>query len=172
MIPCELRKGDRLTADWVNQLVREAVSRTLNAGPGLLKTQTPAGTTLSLAPIPRSRSTISREEETHPWQVLLSPSADGASCALSMVSGVAFEIGGGATIGIAWYGGATATASGYVGFPHETGASAPAFAVEFRQSLSSGFVPIAAVTKVGTEWRVRQYLTGPYWYLRGVEEEV
>lgn len=47
MIPCELRKGDRLTADWLNKLVREAVSRTLSAGPGIRINRTPSGSTIS-----------------------------------------------------------------------------------------------------------------------------
>lgn len=45
----ELRKGDRLEASWLNRMVRAIVARTVNAGPGLRATRTPAGTTLSLA---------------------------------------------------------------------------------------------------------------------------
>lgn len=47
MIPGELRKGDRLTADWLNALVREAVARALSAGPGIRITRTPSGSTIS-----------------------------------------------------------------------------------------------------------------------------
>lgn len=51
MIPGELKKGDKLTADWLNKLVREAVSRTLRAGPGIRLTRTPSGTTVSAAAV-------------------------------------------------------------------------------------------------------------------------
>lgn len=49
MLPEELKKGDRLTADWLNRLVREEVARTLRSGPGIRINQTPSGSTISNA---------------------------------------------------------------------------------------------------------------------------
>lgn len=85
MLPEELKSGDPLKATWLNRLVRAIVARTVNAGPGLLKTQTPAGTTLSLAP---QRRTPGAAAESGMWRLSV---ADGR---VTVGAGVWTDAGG------------------------------------------------------------------------------
>ena len=73
----ELQKGDRLTADFIRDLVREVRRNRVAAGPGLRLTGTPEGSVISLAPhcsSPRSASGMMPPQ----WRINLTVDSGGA----------------------------------------------------------------------------------------------
>ena len=173
MIPQELKSGDPLEANWLNSLVRAIVARTINAGPGLLKTQTPAGTTLSLAPQRRGGAAGGGTETDFAWKVTATPIGDGSTASIAMVDGAILLLNGadGAVHGTRTYSGTTASASGWLYFTYVLG-SAPG-SVAFAASLPTAAVPIAEITKTQNGgWKVVQYMAGTFSYVNAVAEEV
>lgn len=94
MIPEELKSGDRLEAGWLNRMVRAIVARTVNAGPGLLKTMTPAGTTLSLAP---QRRAVAAADFDFPFRVTVRPSGTAGEWTVYMSTGFVYRLGNGSS---------------------------------------------------------------------------
>lgn len=174
MLPEELKSGDPLEANWLNRLVRAIVARTVNAGPGLLKTQTPAGTTLSLAPQRRGGGGGAEfEEPVFAWKVTVTPIGDGSTASIAMEDGAILLLNGsdGAVHGTRTYGGTTANASGWLYFTYVMG-GAPG-SVAFAASLPAAAVPIAEITKTQNGgWKVFQHMAGTFSYVNAVEEEV
>ena len=177
MIPEELKPGDKLEAGWLNRLVREIVARTVNAGPGLLKTQTPAGTTLSLAPQRRTSGAAGADFD-FPWRV--SATADGAG-------GATLNMSPGAIIadtanGLVMHTDISLPASqrhvsssGYVVFRWALDFSA--YRVTFEASVPANtdtynYLPVAQVTKSGNLYTVSQYLAGAFLAIATVNEEI
>ena len=167
MLPGELKKGDRLTADWLNRLVREAVARTLSVGPGLRLTRTPAGTNLSLAPQRRTPGAAGAFD--YPWKVTAEKELeDGQWTGAASV-----------TVAKGWYmflGGPSGSAGPFTGvtaalgdfvcadFTFSQGASSATCAVAAHQSVpalacdTSGSTPVFTLSvplaKVGTSSEV------------------
>ena len=175
MVPAELRKGDKLTADWINQLVREAVARTLNAGPGLRKTRTPSGTTLSLAPRGRAGRPFAGD---FAWRVTVTTDGEGGAV-LDMAPGalVVDTANGpsmltGIRLGVD-YRHISATGYVFVRYAADATAATARFAANVPANDSDYIcLPVAKVTKDGVDYAVEQYLAGAFFAYVTVEEEV
>jgi hypothetical protein len=178
MVPAELRKGDKLTADWINQLVREAVARALNAGPGLRKTRSPSGTTLSLArPDPR-RGLGVWEGSDYPWHVTAEPyGANSARLHMTPGALIVDTASGPSMITdiVLDETRCTASASGYVVVDYAADGSlvSAGFSTSVHSNTSShAYLPVARITKTGGVYSVTQYLAGAFFAFMAVDEEV
>lgn len=65
-LPKELRKGQKLSADWLNQLLRYVGGITLRSSPGVLVSISPNGTTITITAKGRGGGS----SENHPFRVI------------------------------------------------------------------------------------------------------
>lgn len=179
MLPEELKKGDRLPAGWLNRLVREILSRTLSAGPGIRIIRTPSGSTISATGHSRPQAAAGTPDIDFPWRVTATPDGDG-NATISMSDGIAFNIGRRALHEVSLSGIATASETCWVVLDYSldaTVSAAPAATVQSgwasRNTADNLCVPVAHVKKDGTsgEWTIVQYLVGAFIYQTYVGEE-
>jgi len=175
MIPEELRRGDRLTADWINRLVREAVSRTLYPGPGIRISKTPTGTTLSLAPRGRAGRPFAGD---FAWRVTVTTDGEGGAV-LDMAPGaLVVDTANGPSMltGIRLgsdYRHISATGYVFVRYATDVTAATARFAANVPANTSDyNYLPVAKVTKDGVDYAVEQYLAGAFFAYVTVDEEV
>ena len=177
MIPEELKSGDRLEAGWLNRLVRAVVARTVNAGPGLLKTQTPAGTTLSLAP--QRRASAAPAESDFPWRVTATPDGEGGARLKMSPGAIIADTANGPVLydDIHLHSGShQISTAGYVVLRIST-SSFDSLRVTFETAVPANtstynYIPVAKITKTGDLYAVSQYLAGAFLAIAAVNEEI
>ena len=178
MLPGELKKGDRLTADWLNRLVREEVARTLKAGPGVRINRTPSGSTIS-ATGHSARAAAAPAESDFPWRVTATPDGEGGATLNMSPGAIIADTANGPVLcgGIALPANQRQiSSSGYVvvriGADDPTSCQVSYAAAVPANTPAYNYIPVAQVTKSGNLYTVSQYLAGAFLAIATVNEEI